>query len=72
MTYAPPFEAPVRFQQADQALAHAQHLYTQAVNHLRVAMQRYVAGDPFTERVRACYPYVRMHTETVVMRQKAS
>ena len=65
MTYAPTFHAPVRFQNADAALAHAQQLYNEAVAHLRSAMQRYVAGEPFEERVRACYPYVRMHTDTV-------
>ena len=57
--------APTRFSDPAKALAHAQTLYQQSIDHLRQAMQRFVAGEVFTDRVRACYPFVRIYTETV-------
>ncbi|MGP1628532.1 MAG: AMP nucleosidase, partial [Giesbergeria sp.] len=53
------------FSNPDQALAQVQQLYTQQIEHLRSAMQRFVAGEDVPERVRAFYPYVRLHTTTV-------
>ena len=57
-----PFIAPEQFDNADAALARVQTLYQQSVTHLRLAMQRYVAGEDLPGRVRACYPYVRIET----------
>ena len=59
-----PFIAPEVFDDADAALARVQAIYQQSVTHLRDAMQRYVAGDDLQNRVRACYPYVRIDTST--------
>ena len=59
-----PFIAPEVFDHADAALARVQAIYTQSVTHLRQAMQRFVAGDEMLERVRACYPCVRLETAT--------
>ena len=59
-----PFIAPEVFDNADAALARVQAIYTQSVQHLRGAMQRYVAGEDLQDRVRACYPYVRIDTST--------
>jgi len=59
-----PFIAPEVFDDADAALARVQAIYAQSVQHLRSALQRYVAGEPLQDRVRACYPYVRIETET--------
>ncbi len=59
-----PFIAPEVFDDADAALARVQAIYTQSVTHLRQAMQRFVAGDELHDRVRACYPYVRLETAT--------
>ncbi|MFM8866604.1 MAG: AMP nucleosidase [Limnohabitans sp.] len=59
-----PFIAPEVFASAEAALARVQAIYTQSVQHLRQAMQRYVAGDDLQDRVRACYPYVRIETAT--------
>lgn len=59
-----PFIAPEVFEDADAALARVQAIYTQSVQHLRGAMQRYVAGEDLQDRVRACYPYVRIDTST--------
>ncbi len=70
MPLLPPFIAPTRFPDPAKALAHAQTLYQQSIDHLRQAMQRFVAGEVFTDRVRACYPFVRIHTETVLRTEK--
>ena len=70
MPLLPPFIAPTRFSDPAKALAHAQTLYQQSIDHLRQAMQRFVAGEVFTDRVRACYPFVRIHTETVLRTEK--
>ncbi len=50
----------------DEALAQIQLLYQQQIDHLREAMQRFVAGETPDGPVRAFYPYVRMQTATVV------
>ncbi|PUE06369.1 AMP nucleosidase [Limnohabitans sp. T6-5] len=60
----PTFIAPEVFDNADAALIRVQAIYTQSVNHLRQAMQRYIAGDPMQDKIRACYPYVRIQTPT--------
>ncbi|MBX9612162.1 MAG: AMP nucleosidase [Burkholderiales bacterium] len=71
MPYLPPFIAPTRFTQADAALAQVQRIYQQQVEHLREAMRQFVAGTlpqastASIRRVRGCYPFVRVHTDTV-------
>jgi AMP nucleosidase len=60
----PPFIAPQRFDDAAAAVAHIQALYLRSVSHLRQAVTRFVAGEPLHERVRACYPFVRIGTRT--------
>ncbi|MBS0608955.1 MAG: AMP nucleosidase, partial [Proteobacteria bacterium] len=47
------------------ALAQVQRIYQQQIDHLRDAMQRFVAGETSAEHVRACYPYVRVHITSV-------
>lgn len=64
--HVPPYIAPARFTDAAQALAQVQAIYQSSVDHLRGALQRFVAGDVFNQHVRACYPFVRVHTDTVV------
>ncbi|MEN9382876.1 MAG: hypothetical protein RL323_19 [Pseudomonadota bacterium] len=63
---APPFTPPARFTQPEAALAQVQALYLQAVTHLRNAMQDYVntPNQGHLVRQRACYPFVRLHTQT--------
>ncbi|MDB5816179.1 MAG: nucleosidase [Rhodocyclales bacterium] len=72
MPYRPPFIAPLRFSQADAALAQVQRIYTNSIIHLRDAMRHFVAGDDIEletgerhARVRGYYPFVRVHTDTV-------
>lgn len=62
----PPSTAPTRHAEPQAALDQLQAVYFQQINHLREAMQRFVAGESFPGRVRGCYPYVRIHTDTVV------
>ncbi|RQO61150.1 AMP nucleosidase [Paucibacter sp. KBW04] len=64
MPLTPPFFAPQSFVDADAALAQAQLIYTSSIQHLRQALQRFVAGEDLG-RVRACYPFVRLRTSTV-------
>ncbi len=65
MPYLPSFIAPTRYSDAAAALAQVQLIYNQQIAHLRSAMQRFVAGETLPGHVRACYPFVRIQTETV-------
>jgi AMP nucleosidase len=65
MLTEPPFIAPQRFLNASEALAQVQRIYGQSIAHLRDAMRRFVAGDDTLGHVRACYPLVRVKTDTV-------
>jgi AMP nucleosidase len=53
------------FQDATAALAHASEIYERGVSYLRDHLHDFVAGQTPAGRVRACYPYVRVHTDTV-------
>ena len=63
MSIRPPFIAPTRHTNADSALAQVQALYQTSLDHLRLAMKQFVAGQDFAQRVRAYYPFVRVHTQ---------
>ena len=65
MPYLPPFIAPSRYTDPAAALAQVRAIYNQQIGHLRDAMQRFVAGEALPGHVRACYPFVRIHTDTV-------
>ncbi len=65
MPYLPPFIAPLRYHDPTAALRQVCAIYDQQIAHLRSAMQRYVAGETMPGHVRACYPFVRIHTDTV-------
>ena len=54
-----------RFDDAQAALAYVRHLYDSQIAHLRECLRRYVAGEDFKHPVRAKYPFVRIHTDTV-------
>ncbi len=53
------------FTDADAALAHVTTIYAQGIAHLRQRLQDFVAGQAVNGRVRACYPFVRVRTDTV-------
>ncbi len=60
-----PFSAPQSFTNPDAALAHARAIYDAAVEHLRDQLRRFVAGETPSSRVRACYPRLRVRTDSV-------
>ncbi|MCU0775542.1 MAG: AMP nucleosidase [Ideonella sp.] len=62
---SPPFIAPAAFDDPAAALQRVQRIYDDGVGHLRQALQRFVDGQDVPGRVRACYPFVRVHTDTV-------
>ncbi|MDZ7921866.1 AMP nucleosidase [Rhodoferax sp.] len=65
MSSLPTFIAPARFTDPAAALAQVLRIYDSSIQHLRQAMQRFVAGEDSQGHVRACYPLVRIHTDTV-------
>jgi AMP nucleosidase len=60
-----PFIAPARFDDPVAAFAQVRAVYEQSTTHLRGMLQRFVAGESLPQRVRACYPFVRVQTTTV-------
>ena len=71
MPHLPTFIAPSRFSDPVCALAQVRAIYAASLAHLRDAMQRFVAGDPLPGHVRACYPFVRVQTDTVLRQDSA-
>jgi AMP nucleosidase len=65
MIAAPPYMAPAQFDDAEAAWAQVMLIYQQSTQHLRDALQRFFAGEMLNQRVRACYPCVRVQTATV-------
>jgi AMP nucleosidase len=65
MLNQPTFIAPQRFTDPALALAQVCKIYDAAITHLRHSMQQFVAGGLSDVHVRACYPLVRIHTDTV-------
>ncbi len=65
MPYLSTYIAPARYTDPVAALAQVRLIYDQQIAHLRDCMQRYVAGETLPGKVRACYPFVRIRTETV-------
>lgn len=49
---------------ADAALAHVQAIYSAGVATLHAALRRVLAGEHMAQPVRACYPCVRLRTDT--------
>ena len=61
----PNFISPARFDDPAAALEQLRLIYDASITHLRSSLQGFVAGENFPSRVRACYPFVRVHTDTV-------
>ncbi len=72
MHHQPPTIEPIRHTDPLAALAQVKAIYDQQIAHLRLAMQQYVAGQTPPGHVRACYPYVRIHTDTVARATRAA
>ena len=60
-----PFIAPMLFDDPIAAYEQVRAIYDTNIAYLRDAMKRFVAGEDVGEHVRACYPFVRVHTDTV-------
>ncbi|RZL00401.1 MAG: AMP nucleosidase [Rubrivivax sp.] len=61
---APKFQTQ-RYDNSQAALARITELYDSQINYLRDALHRFVGGESFKQHVRAKYPFVRIHTDTV-------
>ncbi|AEG94574.1 AMP nucleosidase [Ramlibacter tataouinensis] len=66
MPHMPPLIEPTRHIEPEHALAQVRAIYSQQIGHLREAMQRFVAGGNLPGRVRGCYPYVRIHVDSLL------
>jgi AMP nucleosidase len=62
---SPQFIAPARFDDPGAALDQVRAIYTHSIHHLRECLLRFVGGETLPDHVRACYPFVRVHTDTV-------
>src|SRR5690606_17678419 len=62
--HAPHFEVE-DFADPAAALARVHEIYDLAVDHLRRGLQHYVDGADIGRHVRACYPLLRVRTDTV-------
>ena len=71
MPSLPPFIAPVAFDDAAAALAQVRTIYDGGIAHLRAALQHFVTGENLPQRVRACFPFVRVRTDTVAAPTRA-
>src|SRR5215217_7522455 len=60
-----PHIAPMQFDDPIAAYDQVLAIYDANIAHLRDGMKRFVAGEDVGEHVRACYPFVRVHTDTV-------
>ena len=65
MSPAPHYIAPALFHDPQAALDQVRAIYDTSVAHLRGALKAFVDGAAVQGRVRAFYPYVRIHTHTV-------
>ncbi|MDP1893717.1 MAG: AMP nucleosidase, partial [Hydrogenophaga sp.] len=65
MHKTPAFTAPLFYRNPAAALAQVQRIYQHNIQFLRAAMRDFVAGtDLNATRMRACYPFVRLHTHS--------
>ena len=69
MPHPPTFIAPTRHASPEAALAQIRLIYDQQVRHLRESVQRFAAGDALAQRVRGCYPYVRIQVDSSARKQ---
>ena len=57
------YVGPALFDNADAALRQVRLIYDSGVAHLRESLQRFANGEDLPQRVRACYPMVRVRNE---------
>src|SRR5262249_51374313 len=61
----PSFVPRESFEDPDAAVERVRQIYQAGVDHLRSHLHAFVAGQAPAAHVRACYPSVRVHTDTV-------
>ena len=61
-----PIHPTQHFSDPGAAVAYAATIYADAVAYLREQLAAFLRGDVPAERIRACYPFVRIRTNTVV------
>jgi AMP nucleosidase len=61
----PRFVASAQFDDPHAAFDHVRSIYETGTAHLRDRLHRFVDGEAFEHRIRAYYPFVRIHTDTV-------
>ncbi|MDO9436425.1 AMP nucleosidase [Hydrogenophaga sp.] len=73
MHKSPDFTAPQSFSDPVAALAQVQRIYQNNIDFLRQSMRDFVSGGEYSHtHVRACYPYVRLNTHSVLRQQGKS
>jgi AMP nucleosidase len=60
-----PFIAPATFTNAQAAVAQIKTIYEASLAHLRTSLDAFVSGSLKPGRVRACYPFVRLRTQSL-------
>jgi AMP nucleosidase len=60
----PQFIATTRYDDPAAALDQVRIIYDNGIRHLRRHLQDFIRGDNLPSAVRACYPFVRVHTLT--------
>jgi AMP nucleosidase len=65
MATLPTFIAPQRFSTPEATLEQVARIYDSSIAHLRESMHQFVAGNDSMGHIRAFYPLVRVHTDTV-------
>ena len=70
-THNAPFIAPGRYTDALSAVAQIRAIYDNSLTHLRNCLDSFVAGNLPAGRVRACYPFVRLRTQTLARESTA-
>jgi AMP nucleosidase len=60
-----PYVEPTLHDDPAAAFAQVKAIYDESITYLRESLQRFVEGETPAERIRACYPYVRVQTDTV-------
>ena len=60
------------FEDPDAAVERVREIYQAGVDHLRKHLHEFVAGRSPASHVRACYPSVRVHTDTVARADSVS
>jgi AMP nucleosidase len=65
LALSPGFFAPTQFSDPRAAVEQVRRIYEASIAVLRDGLHGFVSKDNFSQKVRACYPFARVHTDTV-------